>query len=937
MCLQTASLDSILAERNQEVARRDALIPASGRLEVLARSYDRPLVAFTAPGTPATGAVAVPSALDFWVAFIEPTGLAMGSVMPSDGLGTLAPARIRVRLPAAGTSFTALIGLDRNQAAQKVWRRPLPPFRGNAVFSIVVGGREVFNSGPMTLASEPVRVRVDLAGAQEFDLQVQTGEEMPYFAWAAWGEAVVTLADGRPLRLSAMPVTEPEATWRQREVAITWGFARECPAHVGRVEISGGELGPVSTLDSQVVVTGPDAWQAAAAPAGSPRSIVVPIQYRETDRGPDRTMVTVRLGEQVCTFLPNDLAQGPILLHDLSLGITDRDGGVSIEAHLRQLRKQGTRTIRQRVRDLRECSWEEDLRALRGPGFEPPPLRINEREGWPPFFEPVMRVEVPDAFLSHLWRVGGWGLVRQFTRIHREDLTQFGKVPGTKSSIPYTGNLRILKDVHDPRGCWLPTGVWQPLAQEVDRIIQALDHLGLHQVAADCLDLWLENQKPDGALALDTDAERNHALGQLVLPWVMAEHYRLSGDRDWLQRQKPRLHAAVDWIIRRRRATLVDTLTPEDQERIRRGQRPHPGLQAPLAAGDGGGRAFILADVCGYQSVRLMADALAEIDVPLGRSLAAEADAYREVLLPVVEAAVAASPVLRAQDGLYRHYLPQGFADRGPLYLQEPAGSNVHRHWGSYFSDLAVPSVGIDFLLRGRALSLDTPWLDEVFDLYEDHFIYDHPWYHVRIPGFRPERDWDRLGGWCYQSPYERLPEYYLLADDIPNFLRAWQRRCVADMYFVGDPFGDDTREDYMFKEHTWFNVYDKQQNRSAFLSNFRNLLVMEQGETLWLARATPRHWLEQGKKISVKNAPTYFGPVAYEIVSDVDNGKINATVELPSRKAPQEVVLRFRHPKSAPIKGVTVNGKPWTSYDKDKETITLKDLTGTVAVTAQY
>jgi hypothetical protein len=32
-----------------------------------------------------------------------------------------------------------------------------------------------------------------------------------------------------------------------------------------------------------------------------------------------------------------------------------------------------------------------------------------------------------------------------------------------------------------------------------------------------------------------------------------------------------------------------------------------------------------------------------------------------------------------------------------------------------------------------------------------------------------------------------------------------------------------------------------------------------------------------------------------------------------------------------------TVNGNPWTSYDKDKETITLKGLTGTVAVTAQY
>ena len=47
-------------------------------------------------------------------------------------------------------------------------------------------------------------------------------------------------------------------------------------------------------------------------------------------------------------------------------------------------------------------------------------------------------------------------------------------------------------------------------------------------------------------------------------------------------------------------------------------------------------------------------------------------------------------------------------------------------------------------------------------------------------------------------------------------------------------------------------------------------MLVMEKGDVLWLARATPRAWLEQGKRIAVRNAPTDFGPVGYEIVSDM-------------------------------------------------------------------
>ena len=114
-------------------------------------------------------------------------------------------------------------------------------------------------------------------------------------------------------------------------------------------------------------------------------------------------------------------------------------------------------------------------------------------------------------------------------------------------------------------------------------------------------------------------------------------------------------------------------------------------------------------------------------------------------------------------------------------------------------------------------------------------------------------------------------------------------------------------------------------------------MLLMEDGETLWLARATPRGWLEQGKKISVKNAPSAFGFSSYEIVSDVDHANITATVEVPSRGSPEAILLRLRHPKSAPIKSVTVDGKSWPKFRADRETIDLRGLTGKVTVTANY
>jgi hypothetical protein len=141
----------------------------------------------------------------------------------------------------------------------------------------------------------------------------------------------------------------------------------------------------------------------------------------------------------------------------------------------------------------------------------------------------------------------------------------------------------------------------------------------------------------------------------------------------------------------------------------------------------------------------------------------------------------------------------------------------------------------------------------------------------------------------------------------------------------------------YIFNEHAVHGPPDKIYEEACFLERFRNLLVMEDGPNLWLARATPRAWLEQGKKILVKNAPTHFGPADYEIVSDVDNGKTDAAVKMPSRNPPREVWLRLRHPKSAPIKSVTVNGKEWKDFNKAKEVVELKGLTGTVKVTAQY
>jgi hypothetical protein len=92
----------------------------------------------------------------------------------------------------------------------------------------------------------------------------------------------------------------------------------------------------------------------------------------------------------------------------------------------------------------------------------------------------------------------------------------------------------------------------------------------------------------------------------------------------------------------------------------------------------------------------------------------------------------------------------------------------------------------------------------------------------------------------------------------------------------------------------------------------------------LFLAVGTPREWLEDGKKIGVTGAPTYFGELGYRIESFANQGRIEATVRLPTRRQPANLYLRLRHPKQAHLKRVEVNDRAWEDFDAARERIKL-------------
>jgi hypothetical protein len=116
-------------------------------------------------------------------------------------------------------------------------------------------------------------------------------------------------------------------------------------------------------------------------------------------------------------------------------------------------------------------------------------------------------------------------------------------------------------------------------------------------------------------------------------------------------------------------------------------------------------------------------------------------------------------------------------------------------------------------------------------------------------------------------------------------------------------------------------------------------MLVFEHPDepVVWLAKATPRVWLEQGKTIVVADAPTRFGNVGYELHSDIDHGKVSAVLHLPEgyRAATK---LRLRVPGGRVPRTVTLDGTPWADFSPDQEVVNIPSgRQGKISVEISY
>lgn len=116
-------------------------------------------------------------------------------------------------------------------------------------------------------------------------------------------------------------------------------------------------------------------------------------------------------------------------------------------------------------------------------------------------------------------------------------------------------------------------------------------------------------------------------------------------------------------------------------------------------------------------------------------------------------------------------------------------------------------------------------------------------------------------------------------------------------------------------------------------------MLIFEDAalETLWVGKAAPREWFDDSKTTSISVGPTRCGRIGYSINSHLKQRNITATVQL-GPHFPTTTKLRLRTPGKLPLKSVSLNGKPWTQFSVEEETITIPpNAGGTIKIVAEY
>ncbi len=462
------------------------------------------------------------------------------------------------------------------------------------------------------------------------------------------------------------------------------------------------------------------------------------------------------------------------------------------------------------------------------------------------------------------------------------------------------------------------------IGSESSPIIQSLDMRGMHDRARDCLRSWLSTQG-DLLPAGDYHSKEGgffrfwpiYTIDQGAVLWALAEHYLYTRDPAWLKEIAPQMVAGCDFIIRERNRTKTTDAT---------GQKPAWYGLAPAGcvADPRDWEYSFMLNAYFYLGLKKSAIVLADVDPANAKRIAAEAADYLSAIRAGLRESIALSPVTRLRDNSSIPSVPSYIGLRGFSSDVKDSVDPDRRHGYAYDC-----TIGPFHLVKGEVFEPGDPEVTWMLNTLEDRFFLFTP-LPSRVNLEKISTDWFNLGGFEKLQPYYvHYQDAYLQRDQIPNFVRGFFNTLAS----ISDPHTLTFQEELDFGGAQPHKTHEE----GWFFHQIRGMLTLEMNNDLFLALGTPRRWLEHGKRIAVVKAPTYFGEVSYRIESFANEGRVEATVNPPSRNAPGHVYLRLRHPQKAKIKSVALGGTTWVRFNPEKEWIEIPLGKGEVRVTASF
>jgi hypothetical protein len=225
---------------------------------------------------------------------------------------------------------------------------------------------------------------------------------------------------------------------------------------------------------------------------------------------------------------------------------------------------------------------------------------------------------------------------------------------------------------------------------------------------------------------------------------------------------------------------------------------------------------------------------------------------------------MARSPVIPLADGTWVPSAPPWVEYRSPLCL--------HAEGGEWFTHGTF--VGRDFLL-GPLYAV----FQEVIDPNSPEATF--------TLAMHDELMTERNAAFS-QPYYSRHPIINLRRGEVEAFLKAYYDTSASPA----------DRETNSFWEHYFQASPHKTHEEAWFLMDSRWRLYLEEGTALTLLPGIPRRYLENGKVIEVDGMVSYFGPLYFRVQSDLEEGRIEASIECRSARGLRQVKFRLPHPE---------------------------------------